>query len=174
MAIINAVSIEDYSDRIIYRYPGGRYEQAASTLFPVFSTGLKTLVNTETSRSYDVPRSGSPARFYRIDYVFNTAASFLLSDNSTNYSIAIDFLRILINSLNYDGKTAQTEFYEKKTENYLASSQLRAINIGNIQVEPKFSISDIQWTGLSGITPSAATTAFLIAIIQPVVTMFKK
>ena len=170
MANVNAQSVEDYADRIVYRYAGGRFEQAASLCTTVFSTGLKTLVNTDTSRSYIIPASGISARFFKIDWTFNTFAVFVNNSGAGTINTKVDFARIVASSLNYDGKAQQTIFIENQVENFYTSPQLRAINIGNIQMEPKMPAF-----GTFNLTyESNSLNSYLVAIVQPVVTFYKK
>ena len=179
MANINAQSVEDLPDRIIYRYPAGRYQQTPTNWVYIGNPGLTTLVNTQTSRSYVIPASGISAKLFKIEWVINTFAVFDAGSNGLR-SIKYDFARIVTPSpaLNYDGKTLQTEFYEKKTENFYTSPQLRSINISDIQVEPMFDITNIAGAG-AGLTAVldfnlAATTFYMAALMQPTVTFYKK
>lgn len=171
---INPKSIEEYADRVVYRYDGGRYNQALTAWTSVFTTGLKTLVNTDTSRSYIVPKIGIAARFFKITF------DFFVSVNVTETTVGVclaktSFFRVSIPSLNFDGKSQLTDFYNEKAEQFIASGQLRAINIGDIQVEPVTEFSNLQFTSLSGIAFSfGAATTGLTAIVQPTVTHYKK
>jgi len=182
VADVNAQSVEDFADRIIYRFPAGRYEQAATTWPLVMTPGLKTLVNTDTSRSYVIPASGISAKFFKIEWFFNLAV--VMQNDAVPGTplvmVDIDFLRFATPSpsLNYDGKSLQTEFYERKIENYYSSPQLRAINISNISVEPKSITANylggstsldsrISWNVVSSVS-------YLVALFQPVVTFYKK
>lgn len=181
MADVAAQSIEEFADRIIYRYPGGRYEQSPTTWASLITPGLKTLVNTQTSRSYVVPQIGINAKFFKIEWLINTFMVLNASGGGGLRVLKCDFARYATPSpaLNYDGKSLQTEFYDKKTENIYASPNLRAINISNIQVEPIGSLSDYTASGISGFSASidwdtSGSTNYLAAILQPVVTLYKK
>lgn len=176
MAVIAPQSVEELSDRIIYRYPGGRYDQALTNWNGALTSGQKTLVNTDTTRSYSVPASGIPARFFSVDLYFTTSVVLkeILGVNG-NMNVVCGFFSISIPTLNYDGRTLQTDFYQPKTTNYIPSTQLRAINLSNILVDPIFNIGEVQFTALSGFGFSnGASETQLIAIIQPIVTMYKK
>lgn len=174
MAAVNAQSVEDFADRIVYRYPGGRYEQALTTMSGAFSVGLKLLANTDINRSYIIPTSGVQARFFKVEYVAIAAAQ-VAETTIGNTLIPIQFSKISIPTLNYDGKSQQTEFYDTKFENIIPASYLRAINIGNISIEPVLDYGTMQWTGLSGVqfNIGGATTG-LVAIVHPTVTFYKK
>lgn len=177
MADVNAQSVEDYADRIIYRYPGGRYEQVLGTIAQALTTGLKTLVNTSTARVYVMPATGMPARFFKVEWLISVALQTLGTANDMIGSVLMpcSFLRLSATSLNYDGKELQTEFYEKKSENFVTSPQLRAVNIGNVSVEPVFDFSSWQFTGLSNAQWSGASpNCGLVAILQPTITFYKK
>jgi len=173
MAEVNAQSVEEFPDRVIYRYPAGRYEQGAVSAGNVFSPGLKTCVNTQTSISYIVPSSGLSARFYKIEWLFKSVVQSTNAINSITILNSIDFLRYSATSLNYDGKSLQTEFYQEKTENYYTSPQLRSINIGNISVETRPSLANYLLTAQIDIFNSTNTN-FIIALLQPIVTFYKK
>lgn len=173
MANVNAQSVEDLPDRTIYRFAAGRFEQVATSAGNVFSPGLKTCVNTQASISYIVPASGISARLYKIEWNLKMVVQSFNAVNSTNTLNSIDFLRMSATSLNYDGKNQQTEFYENKTENYYTSPQLRSINIGNISVETKPSLSNYLYSPQIDIFNSYATN-FIIALFQPTVTFYKK
>lgn len=176
MANVNAQSVEDFADRIIYRFPAGRYEQAAlGNISTVISTGLKTLANTDTSRSYIIPSSGISARFFKIEWVFNMAIQ--VNNYIIGYDLLIDhdFIRYSTPApaLNYDGKTLQTEFYERKTENYYQAQQLRSINIKDIAVEPK--LTDLLYVITAQFDLNlGSNTNKLVALLQPIVTFYKK
>lgn len=177
MADINAQSVEDYADRIVYRYRGGRYDQVLTGWIGAFPASLLTLLNTDTARTYVVPRSGLPAKFFKIELSIYTAA--YVTEIAAGVGLTLvkaSFFRVNIPTLNFDGKSQITEFYSEKNEQYYTSPQLRAINIGNIQVEPIIPYSDLLFT--PGITtpqfnPAGATTG-ITAIIQPTVTYYKK
>ena len=174
MADVNAQSVEDFSDRTIYRYAGGRYEQTLTSWVNVFTVGLKTLVNLDTSRTYVVPRSGLPSRFYKI--IIEAYLSVLVTESTIGQTlIKTTFFKMSIPSLNFDGKSQQTDFYSESTEQYVTSPQLRAINIGNILAEPQMEFSNIQNTSLSALQfqPGAGTTG-LVGIIRPTVIAYKK
>jgi hypothetical protein len=176
MANVNAQSIEDYADRIVYRYAAGRYEQALTTWTGAFSSSTsKTLVNTDTSRSYIVPETNQSARFYKIDIEICTAVN--VTEDAIGLTLTnISFFKITIPSLNFDGKSQLTDFYEKRTVQFYTSPQLRAINIGDLIMEPVVSYTDLRNT--PGVTyPSfsiGAGTTQLIAYLRPTVTYFKK
>ena len=141
----------------------------------VMTIGLKTLVNTDTTRQYVVPASGISARFYKIEWTFNTFAVFVNAIFGTTISIRMEFTKLLASTLNYDGKPQQTDFYSEKSENYYTSPQLRAINIGNIQMEPKIAATDAASTGAWSLNyETASANSYLAAILQPVVTFYKK
>lgn len=177
MANVNAQSVEDYADRIVYRFPGGRYEQVLTTWASAFTTGLKTLVNADTSRSYVVPTSGINAKFFKIDLRIYIAVSVTLTSPSSFSSLTKSgFLRVSIPTLNMDGKSQLTDFYQEKTEFFYTSQQLRAINISNILVEPIQSYTDLRST-VNVTTPQFDTTSAvtqLVGIVQPTVTFYKK
>ena len=176
MATVNAQSVEDFADRIVYRFPGGRYTQAETNWNGAFTTGLKTLFNTDTTREYSIPASGIPAKFFKVDLYIYTSVQVTESGNIGGLMLLkCGFLRVSIPSLNYDGRSMQTEFYQEKNENYIPSAQMRFINIANITLEPVLDVAAMQYTGLSGITfTNPGTGTNLTAIIQPVVTMYKK
>ena len=177
MADVNAQSVEDYADRIVYRFDGGRYEQALTTWAGAVSPGLKTLVNTDTARSYLIPRSGLPARFFKIDLRVRVALkNFSGTTDLTPYAlIDWNFLRVSIPTLNFDGKSQVTDFYSDFTEQIVSSPQLRAINITDISVEPSGIFANLQSTSLSNFSfVGSAATVGLVAIVQPTVTFFKK
>jgi len=177
MADINAQSVEDYADRIVYRYAGGRYEQVLTNWAGSLSPGLKTLVNTDTKRSYIVPRSGSPAKFFKVEiFIFSCLKIASPSYYLTPYGLMqCGFFRVSIPSLNFDGKSQVTEFYKESTEQIVPSSQLRSINIGDILLEPSVIFANIQSndTGTFSFSGGAGTTG-LISIVQPIVTYYKK
>lgn len=177
MANVNAQSVEDYADRIVYRFPGGRYEQVLTNWASAFTTGLKTLVNTDTDRSYVVPTSGINAKFFKIDLSIYIAVSVTLTSPSSFSSLTKSwFLRVSIPTLNMDGKSQLTEFYQEKTEFFYTSQQLRAINISNILVEPVQSYTDLRNT-MNVTTVQfdfASALTQLVGIVQPTVTFFKK
>lgn len=182
MADVQAQSVEDFADRIIYRYPAGRYEQVAVTWQNTMTPGLKVLVNTDTTRRYIVPASGIIARFFKIEWFFNLGVVFQNDAVGGNPLVLVemDFLRFLTPSpsLSYDGKSMQTEFYEKKTENIYQSPQLRSINISNISVEPR-SIAANYLGGSTALDARvswniASSVSYLVALFQPVVTFYKK
>lgn len=177
MADVNASSVEDYADRIVYRYAGGRYEQALTTWASAFSSAsLLTLVNTDTSRSYVVPRSGLPAKFYKIE--LNLFSAVRLTDTNVPIGLTLvktPFFKISIPTLNFDGKSQLTEFYKQDNEQFYTSQQLRSINIGNVLLEPSMEYSNIQFfTGSYPAFSVAAGSTGFIAIVQPTVTMYKK
>lgn len=175
MADVAAQSIEEFADRIIYRYPGGRYEQASTDYYGSLTIGLKTLVNTQASISYNIPRSGISARFFKVEWNMTASVAILADGVASYFLVKTDFFRIVASSLNYDGKSLQTEFYKEQTENIVSAPQLRSINITNIQIEPRFDLSLIQSTGLSYVRAAPSPgTCYLIAILQPVVTHYKK
>lgn len=176
MATVNAQSVEDFADRIVYRFPGGVYDQALSAWNSVFNEGLKTLVNTDVSRSYIIPASGLSYRFFKVELsIFGYAR---VTESGGGYGLMVlscKFSRVSIPSLNYDGKSLLTDFYSEKSENIVVSQQLRAINIGNVLMEPAVVVSDLQFTGLSHLQFSnGAGTSGLRAIVQPTVTAYKK
>jgi len=174
VADVNAQSIEDYSDRIVYRFVGGRYEQALTTFQLSASVGLKTLVNTDTSRSYIIPKSANQARFFKIDLEFYGSIN-VTDSGGVLYLLEAKFFKISIPTLNFDGKSLCTEFYGQKSEMFYTSSYLRAVNIGNILAEPCGLPSQIQFETASGLSFNfGAGTTGLRAIIVPTVTFFKK
>ena len=175
MATVNAQSVEDFADRIVYRYSGGRYEQTLTTPALSLSTGLKTLLNTDTSRSYVVPASGIPSRFYKVELKFY--GSFQINEDNRAIGptlVPCEFFQISIPSLNYDGRALQTIFSAKSAENMVTSAQLRAVNIGNIQAEPMIDYSIIQNTALSRIQFDTSLLVGLRAVIEFVVTCYRK
>lgn len=174
MADVNAQSIEDYADRIVYRFAGGRYEQVLTTFQLAASVGLKTLVNTDTTRAYIVPKSAVQARFYKIE--LEIYSSINITDTAgVLYLMEAKFFKVSIPSLNFDGKSLSTEFYGGKSEMFYTSSYLRAINIGNILAEPCGLPSQIQFQTPSGLSFAfTAGTTGLRAIIVPTVTFYKK
>lgn len=174
MADVNAQSIEDYADRIVYRFVGGRYEQALTTFQLAASVGLKTLVNTDTYRSYIIPKSGLQARFFKIEFEFFGAIN-VTDSNGVLYLLEAKFFKISIPSLNFDGKSLSTEFYGKKSEAFYASPYLRSVNIGDILAEPSALPSQIQFETAAGLSFNfGAGTTGLRAIIVPTVTFYKK
>lgn len=176
MADINAQSVEDFADRIIYRYPGGRYEAALGAYATGFTTGLKTLVNTDTSRSYVVPQSAEPSKFFKVQ--LDVYVSLRLTEAGSIAAVMIvetGFFRMSIPSLNYDGKPMMTDFYKQSNESMISSQILRAVNIGDVLVEPRTIASNMQFTALSGIIfNQGAGTTGLIAVVQPTITRYKK
>ena len=175
MADVNAQSVEDYADRIVYRYPGGRYEQTLGTYLLALTPGLKTLINTDTARTYVIPQSGLPARFFKISLEIYT--SLLLTDIAgvSTTLIKTGFFKISIPSLNFDGKSLDTEFYKEVNDMIFTSPNLRAINIGDITLEPVQIPGYAQNTALSRMQfDTGAATTGLRAIIRPIVTFFKK
>jgi hypothetical protein len=178
MATVNAQSVEDFADRIIYRFPGGRFEQAPVTWKDTMTPGLKTLVNTDTNRQYVVPASGIGAKFYKIEWFFSAFVVFVndaTAGAGQEMMTNIGFVRINAGNLNYDGKPQQTEFYTEKIENYYTSPQLRSINIANIQMEPKINAIDAASTGTWTTNYQAvASVSYLGVIAQPTVTFYKK
>jgi hypothetical protein len=176
MAAVNSQSVEDFADRIIYRYPAARFEQAAVIFESAVDPGLKTLVNTATSTEFNIPASGISARFYKVDWTFKLLIS-MFNSGSGGWQVFNDikFLRYITPApaLNYDGKSFQTEFYDDKTEAYIPSAQLRTISITNIQVEP-VSIAANYLVNASIAWDFGAAVTQLIALLQPVVTFYKK
>lgn len=179
MATSSPQSVEDYADRIVYRFTACRFEQTPTTWVNIGNPGLTALVNTQTNLSWVVPASGLPARFFKIDWVFNTFAVFDAGADGLR-NIHCGFSKIVSTSpaLNYDGKTLQTEFYNRKSENIYASAQLRAINIKDISIEPIFHTTDIAGAGaaLASVIDFnvGASTFYIVALMQPTVTFFKK
>ena len=175
MATVNAQSVEDFADRIVYRYEPGIYLQAAAAITSVTSPGLKTLVNSDTSRSYIVPASGLPARFYKIEWAINLSMVLAPVIGGTA-SIAANFVRLEIPSLNYDGKGLQTKFNVPMFETYYASAQLRSVNIGNISIEPKVNadVYSPRNTGGDIAFDSVNAVSYLSATLAPTITFYKK
>lgn len=175
MAVINAQSVEDFSDRIIYRFPAGRYEQALSNFADTISSGYKTLVNTETSRRYNIPQSGISARFYKINLLFSAVLIGVGPGAYTSIMARAGFFRINAPSLTFDGKSMQTEFYEPKNEIMYGAAQLRAIDITDIQMEPSLATTDFQGTALSTFNFGAGSLDSRLAVLmQIIVTYYKK
>lgn len=170
MANVNPQSIEEFNDRVIYRYPGGRFEQSSGSFAASLSSGLKTCVNTDTTRNYVVPASNQPARFFKIDLFFNC---FLSVANTLNGGyvqlVDLDFSKIYA-PLNYDGKSLQTEFYEKNTTNFYTSRQFRSLSIADISVEP---VAGVLMAANNGYFAYNTGVSFIVAIMQPVITYFK-
>ena len=179
MATVNAQSVEDFADRIVYRFPAARFEQVPVTIKNTGSPGLKTLVNVATSTSFMVPASGMAARFFKIEWIINTSVVLTNTASGTILQmVKIDFLKYLASSLNYDGKSQQIEFYEKNTENYYTSPQLRAINIGNISIEPIIETTNMSGAGfgLNAVIDwdISSSVSYIVALLHPVVTFYKK
>lgn len=170
MASVNAQSIEELPDRIIYRYPGGRFEQASGSFASSLASGFKTCVNTDTTREYVVPSSNQPARFFKIDLFFNC---FLSVANTLNGGyvqlVELGFSKIYA-PLNYDGKSLQTEFYEKNNVNLYTSRQLRSVSIANISIEP---VAGSLMAANNGYFAYNTGVSFIVAIMHPVITYFK-
>lgn len=182
MATVNAQSVEDFADRIVYRFPAGRYEQIATTWGATMTPGLKVLVNTDTTRSYVIPASGVSAKFFKIEWFFKLGVVFQNDAISGTPLVLVemDFLKFLTPApaLSYDGKSLQTEFYQEKTENIYQSPQLRAINISNISVEPR-SIASNYLGGSTSLDARVSwnivsSVSYLVALFQPTVTFYKK
>lgn len=179
MATVNAQSVEDFADRIIYRFPATRFEQTPVTIKNTGSPGLKTLVNTSANVSYVIPASGVSARFFKIQWLINTAV--VLSNTASGtilQTVGIDFLRYSALGLNYDGRSMQTEFYEKNTENYYPSVQLRSINLGDISIEPIINTTNLSGAGfgLNAVLDwdIIGAVSYIVALLNPVVTFYKK
>jgi len=175
VADVNAQSIEEFSDRVVYRFIGGRYQQAVSTMSAALNTGLKTLVNTDTTRNYIIPRSGTSARFYKVELNIFCALQATEAVVIGACLVPMKFFRVVMSSLLFDGKSLTTDFFKESNENIIASSYLRNISIRDIQMEPVFNPGQLQQTALSQFqfTTGAGTTA-LYAIVQPTVTFYKK
>ena len=174
MANVNAQAVEEFQDRVVYRYPGGRFEQALTNFAGALGVGLKTLVNTDTSRTYVVPNSGISARFYKV----NIDIYVCIEGTETTFGLTLiktSFFRVSMPTLNFDGKPLLTDFYKENNELFVTSSQLRAINIGNMLVEPANEFSNIQGTALSTVSlGGGAGTTGIFAYMQPTVTFYKK
>lgn len=181
MADVAAQSIEEFGDRIIYRYPAARFEQVPVIFSAALSPGLKTLVNTQAAVSFVIPPIGITAKLFQIDWLLKT---YIVLQNDALAGtpltcVNIGFVRMVTPSplLNYDGKSLQTQFYETKTTNLLSSKQLRSINVSDIQLEPASDSSNYANGPASDArflfnTPSAVS--YLLALFQPVVTLYKK
>ena len=175
MASVNAQSVEDYADRIVYRYPAARFAQATTTIVLGLTPGLKALVNSATTSEFIIPASNESAKFFKIDWFFNVAFQSVNVSSGSIFNQKISFLEISVTSLNYDGKNLTTSFFEERESVILSSPQLRQINIGNISVDPlQLSTDWINYHPLSTTTLSLGANAFLLAAVRPVVTRYKK
>lgn len=173
MADVNAQSVEDFGNKVVYRYPAGRYAQTLTTVALAISTGLKTCVNSGTSYSYVIPATGLPSIGYKITWLFKTCIQVYSTTLTSSLLLDSKFIKYSASSLNYDGKPLQTEFYEEKTENVYVGQQLRAINIGNISVEPITSFLFESAIANYNIDFNSSVTG-IVAMLQPVVTAYKK
>lgn len=177
MANVAAQSAEEFTDRVIYRYPACRFEQTPGNVALSLSVGLKTLTNTTASTSFVIPASGISAKMYRVEWCFVTSVQVSeFSHPIGNTLIRCGFNQLIASSLNYDGKPLQTKFYKNTAEVFVISNQLRAINITDLQVEPLWSFGDLQFTGgvASGYLQWTDATVALVALMQPTVTFYKK
>ena len=180
MATVNTQSVEDFADRIVYRFPGGRYEQALTGWVGAFSSATtKTLVNTDTSRSYVIPASGINAKFYKIDIEIFTAVNVTEAASGANIGLTqtkISFFKVSIPSLNFDGKPQVTDYYSQKTEQFYTSPQLRAINIGDLIIEPIVMYSELLSTPVVTYPQFdiGAGKTQIVAYLKPTVTFYKK
>ena len=176
MADVNAISIEELPDRIIYRYPGGEYLQSVTGFVGALSTGAKTLVNTDIARSYVVPASSIPAKFFVLEISIFACAQLTETVQGIGImNLPWKFLKVTAPELNYDGRSLQIDFLKETTRFFVPSTQLRALNITNITMEPMISIGDVQSTGLSAFAYSNGGVASnLRAIIQPTITKITK
>lgn len=173
MAAVNIASIEEYADRIVYKYLAGRYEQVPAAIATVVTPGLKTLVNTDTTREYNIPATGESAKFYKVDLYISTCLSAVnTGTGSTDVLVRQDFFRVSIPTLKFDGKSPITEFYDKQSSFIIPSSQLRQLSMGNISLEPSLMTTNLQWSAGQGYT--FAGNANWVALIQPIVTFYKK
>lgn len=177
MATVNAQSVEDFADRIIYTYPAAKFTQVAVGIGAALTPGYKTLVNNATNTSFVVPASGISAKFFKINWIIVPAL--VVTNNfpaaaGASVTARIDYTKLLATSLNYDGKSLQTEICSKEFENYYGSQQLRAINITDISLEPLVKLTDYtSYSTDAQIQPSSGSYS-IIAYMQPRVTFYKK
>lgn len=172
MATIIPASIEEYADRIVYKYVAGRYEQTPALIFNVLTPGLKTLLNTDTTRTYNVPAIGQNARFYKVDLYISACLFAQNTGTGTDILVRQDFFKVSIPTLKFDGKSPITEFYDKQSSFIVPSSQLRQLTIGDVLLEPSVITANLQWVAGSGYT--FAGNGGWVSLIQPVVTFIKK
>lgn len=174
MASVGAQCIENINDRIIYTYPAAEFTQVPVSVGPALTPGLKTLVNNAASTSFIVPASGNSARYFIIDWVVSCGIVQTNNLTATSFTAKIEYMKLFAGSLNYDGRTLQTLFYAERVSNIYSGSQLRAINISNISIEPKINLTDyISNSAVAQVQPSASSYS-IIAYMQPVVTFYKK
>lgn len=175
MANVSAQSVEDYADRVVYRYPSCRFQQVAGLWELTMTPGVKSLINTDLALVYVVPSSGVPYRFFKIEWAIKTGVIFsngaLVS--SPLIFVKTDFSKIIAD-VNYDGKPLQTEFSEKKIQNFYVSPQLRAINVRNIAMEPLVMAADLAPNPTRISANIASNDAYLVAMLTPIVTAYKK
>jgi Ca2+-binding RTX toxin-like protein len=180
VASVNPQSSEDLENRIIYRYPATRFEQAASLYQNTLTQGLKTLVNQDSGglTSLVVPANSSKAKYYILELMFKTSA---LLTNTLGFGGPIDvmletgFFRIefpAIGTIQLDGKPTQSKFYDKKNIIYFPSSSLRSVGYGNIQMEPSAILSN--YIGNTNILfDTGSANAKLICLMYSVITFVK-
>lgn len=172
---IGPQAIEEYANKVVYRFAGGRFEQALVNIADAISPGLKTLVNTDTTRSYLIPRYGISALSYKIDLLFSLAVKLASGGGAAPTMSKAEFFRVSAPTLNFDGRSCVTDFYERKNSFAVVSSQLRAINITNISVEPAINMANLQGTTLSSFVYTAGVLdTQLLLYMQPIVTFYKK
>lgn len=175
MADVNAQSVEEYLDRVVYRFPAARFAQATTTVAAGLTPGLKTLVNAATTSSFIIPATNEASRFFKIEWSFIAAFQAVSNTSGSAFNQKISFLEIAASSLLYDGKSITTSFYEEKESVIYTSPQLRAITIGNIALDPLQMRTD--WDNFHPVSTTTLNTganAFLLASVRPVVTRYKK
>ena len=175
MADVNAQSVEEYADRIVYRFPAARFAQATTTVASALTPGLKILVNAATTSNFIVPATNESAKFFKIEWSFIAAFQAYSNTSGSLFNQKIRFLEISATSLLYDGKSLTTSFYEEKEVLMYTSPQLRSITVANITLDPLQVRTD--WTNyhpVSTTTLSTGANAFLLASMRPIVTRYKK
>jgi hypothetical protein len=175
MATVNAQSVEDFAGRIVYRYPSCRFQQAAGLWELTMSPGVKSLVNTDLALVYVVPSSGTSYLFFKIQWAIKVGVVFSNGAIPGNPLVFTEssFSKISAN-INYDGKSLQTEFSDKKIENFYTSPQLRAINVGNISLEPLTIAANLAPDPTRIAANILTADAYLVAMFTPIVTAYKK
>lgn len=175
MATVNAQSVEDFAGRVVYRYPSCRFEQVPGLWQLTMSPGLKSLINTDSALSYVVPAAGISYSFFRIQWGVKLGTIFSNGAIAGNPLIIVktDFTKLNLD-VNYDGKSLQTEFTSKNIENYYTSPQLRAINVGDLNLEPLAVAANLAPDPTRISANIATADAYLIATLSPIVTAYKK
>ena len=175
MAIVNPQSTEEYGDRVVYSFQAASFTQAASTYALIAAPGYKTLVNDATTTEFAIPAQSYAARFFKIEWFFVPSARLYNNILSSYVAGALKVNRIRATTLNYDGKAYQTVFYRDVGDSLIyASSQLRSINITNIELDPIMEIGTYSVYGLPVTVNVYNLDCKLLLLAYPVVTMFRK